>query len=151
MDKKVFSIFIFSLLFLFFVSSVSAVNIEDNNMTSLSDGSNTNQNIANDISNDEIQSKFDNAKDGDTFVFIDTEYNDISLVVDKKLNILSKNASIVYSSDKLTDKARDLGLDKTFGFYFTSKSAGSVLSGITIVASNSDCGVICGQYKKCFS
>ena len=110
MDKKVFSIFIFSLLFLFFVSSVSAVNIEDNNMTSLSDGSNTNQNIANDISNDEIQSKFDNAKDGDTFVFIDTEYNDISLVVDKKLNILSKNASIVYSSDKLTDKAKNLGL-----------------------------------------
>ena len=148
MDKKVFSIFIFSLLFLFFVSSVSAVNIEDNNMTSLSDGSNTNQNIANDISNDEIQSKFDNAKDGDTFVFTDKEYNDISLVVDKKLNILSKNASIVYSSDKLTDKAKNLGLDKTFGFYFTSKSAGSVLSGITIVASNSDCGVIVDNTKN---
>ena len=78
----------------------STNKVEDNNMTSLSDGSNTNQNIANDISNDEIQSKFDNAKDGDTFVFTDKEYNDISLVVDKKLNILSKNASIVYSSDK---------------------------------------------------
>ena len=148
MDKKVFSIFIFSLLFLFFVSSVSAVSIEDNNMTSLSYGSNTYQNIANDISNDEIQSKFDNAKDGDTFVFTDKEYNDISLVVDKKLNILSKNASIVYSSDKLTDKARDLGLDKTFGFYFTSKSAGSGLSGITIVAYNSDCGVIVDNTKN---
>ena len=76
------------------------------------------------------------------------KYNDISLVVDKKLNIVSKNGSVVYTLGKLTDKAKKLGLDKTFGFYFTSKSAGSVLSGITIVASNSDCGVIVDNAKN---
>lgn len=148
MNKQVFSIFIFSLLFLLFVSSVSAINIEGNNMTVLSDGSSNYQTITGDLSNDEIQSKFDNAKDGDTFEFTDKEYNGISLVVDKKLNILSKNESIVYSSNKLTDKAKDFGLDKTFGFYFTSKSGGSVLSGITIVATGSDCGVIVDNAKN---
>ncbi|MDO5861022.1 right-handed parallel beta-helix repeat-containing protein, partial [Methanobrevibacter sp.] len=91
---------------------------------------------------------FDNANDGDTFEFTSSEYRNISLVVDKKLNIVSKNNSTVYASNKLTDKAKSLEIDKTFGFYFTSKSAGSVLSGITIIASDCDCGVIVDNAKN---
>ena len=148
MDKKVLILFFLSLLFLLLVSSVSATNIYGNNMTLLSDSGDNYETITADLSNEDIQSKFDNAKEGDTFEFTDKEYNDISLVVNKKLNIVSKNDSVVYTSGKLTDKAKNLGLDKTFGFYFTSKSAGSVLSGITIVASNSDCGVIVDNAKN---
>ena len=141
MYKKVFNLFIISLLFLFLVSAVSAGDVQDINMTILSSGDNY-YTIGSDLSNDEIQVKFDNANDGDTFEFTDERYGDVSLVVNKKLNIISKNNSVVYTSNQITDKAKSLGIDKTFGFYFTSKAAGSVLSGITIVASNGGYGVI---------
>lgn len=140
MNKKVFNLFFISLLFLLLVSAVSAADNTDDNMTILASGSN--YIITSDLSNDDIQSKFDNAKDGDTFEFSDSEYKDISLIVDKKLNIISKNSSVVYASSSLTEKAKSMSMDKTFGFYFTSKSAGSILSGITIIASDSDYGVI---------
>ena len=139
MDKKAFNLFFISLLLLFLVSAVSAVDIQDGNVTILSDGSN--HVITSDLSNDDIQSQFGNANDGDTFEFTDKEYRDISLVVDKKLNIISKKSSVVYASDEVSDRARNMGIDKTFGFYFTSNAAGSVLSGITIIASNSDYGI----------
>ncbi len=142
MDKKVLTLFIISFIFLFLVSSVGATDIEDNNMTIASDGSANYEEITSDLSNDDIQSKFDNAKDGDSFEFTDGEYKDVSLVVNKKLNIYSKNDTVIYTSNELSDKAKDSGIEKTSGFYFTSKSAGSVLSGITIMASKSDCGVI---------
>lgn len=141
MVKKVFNLFIISLLFLFLVSVVSASDVQDDNMTILSNGDNY-YTIGSDLSNDDIQTKFDNANDGDTFEFTDMEYKNVSLVVNKKLNIISKNNSTIYTSNLITCKAKDSGIDKTFGFYFTSKSAGSILSGITIVASNSDYGVI---------
>ena len=96
MDKKVLILFFLSLLFLLLVSSVSATNIYENNMTLLSDSGDNYETITADLSNEDIQSKFDNAKDGDTFEFTDNEYNDISLVVDKKLNIVSKK--IFFSS-----------------------------------------------------
>ena len=139
MDKKAFNLFFISLLLLFLVSAVSAADIQDSNVTILSDGSN--HVVTSDLSNEDIQSQFDNADDGDTFEFTDKEYRDISLVVDKKLNIVSKKSSVVYASDELSDRARNMGIDKTFGFYFTSNAAGSVLSGITIIASNSDYGI----------
>jgi parallel beta-helix repeat protein len=104
--------------------------------------------ITSDLSNDDIQSKFDNAKDGDTLEFSDEEYNDISLVVDKKLNIISKKNSTVYASNQISDKAKSMGIDKTFGFYFTSKAAGSVLSGITIISGDSNCGIIVDNSKN---
>ena len=148
MDKKVFNIFITSLLFLFLVSSVSAANIQDNNMNILSDWSDNYQPITSDMSNDEIQSRFDSANDGDTFEFRDGEYRNVSLIVNKKLNIISNNGSLVYTSTKLNKDAKQLGIDKTFGFYFTSKSSGSILSGITIIAGGSDCGVIVDGAKN---
>lgn len=146
MDKKAFNIFFISLLFLFLLSSAHAMDVQDNNMTILSSGDAYNT-ITSNLSNDDIQLKFDNANDGDTFEFTDEEYNNISLVVDKKLNIISKNNSIVYASGLITDKAKSLGIDKTFGFYFTPNSAGSVLSGITIIASASDYGVVVDNTK----
>ena len=146
MDKKVFNLFFISLLFLFLVSSVSATDIQDDNMTILSSGNN--HFITSDLSNDDIQSQFDNANDGDTFEFTDPEYQDISLVVDKKLNIISKKDSVIYVSDEVSDKARDMGIDKTFGFYFTSNAAGSILSGINIVASNSDYGIVADNTRN---
>ena len=139
MDKKAFNLFFISLLLLFLVSAVSAADMHDDNITILSDGNN--HVVTSDLSNDDIQSQFDNANDGDTFEFTDKEYRDISLVVDKKLNIISKKSSVVYTSDEVSDRARNMGIDKTFGFYFTSNAAGSVLSGITIIASNSDYGI----------
>ena len=142
MDKKVFNLFFISLVFLFLVSAVSA---QDGNMTVLSSGGN--HIITSDLSNEDIQSQFDNANDGDTFEFTDNEYQDISLVVDKKLNIVSKKDSVVYASDEVSDKARDMGIDKTFGFYFTSNAEGSVLSGIIIIASNCDNGIIVDNSK----
>ena len=146
MDKKVFNLFFISLLFLFLVSSVSAADIHDGNMTILSSGNN--YVVPSDLSNEDIQTQFDNANDGDTFEFTDKEYQNISLVVDKKLNIVSKRDSVVYASDEVSDKARDMGIDKTFGFYFTSNAAGSVLSGITIIASNCDNGIVVDNSKN---
>lgn len=134
-------------MLLFSISIASASDIQDVNMTILSSGSNYHT-ISSDLSNDDIQAKFDNAKDGDTFEFTDKEYNDVSLVVNKKLNIISKNNSSIYTSNKISDKARSLGIDKTFGFYFSSKAAGSVLSGLTIIASNSDYGIIVENSKN---
>ena len=145
MHKKVFNLFFISLLLLFLVSAVSAADNLDDNMTILSSGSEV---ITSDLSNDDIQSKFDSANDGDTFEFSDKEYHNICLVVDKKLNIISKSDSIIYASNGLSDRAKSLGIDKTFGFYFTSKSAGSVLSGITILANNCDYGIVVDNSKN---
>ena len=145
MYKKAFNLFFISLLLLFLVSAVSADDTQDVNMTILSSGNN--HVITSDLSNEDVQSQFDSANDGDTFEFTDKEYKDISLVVDKKLNIISKNNSVVYASDDVSDKARNMGIDKTFGFYFTSNAAGSVLSGITIVSSGCDYGIVVDNSK----
>ena len=146
MYKKALNLFFISLLFLFLVASVSAADIQDNNMTILSNGNTIV--ITSDLSNDNIQSIFDNANEGDTLEFTDNEYNDISLIVDKKLNIISKKNSTVYASNIISDKAKSMGIDKTFGFYFTSKSAGSVLSGLTIIACDSNYGIIVDSSKN---
>lgn len=69
------------------------------------------------------------------------EYKNISLVVDKKLNIVSNKNSKIHTLDQITDRAKNLGLSNSFGFYFTSHSSGSILSGLTII-SNSDYGVV---------
>lgn len=97
--------------------------------------------ISSDLSNDEIQTMFDNAQDGDKFVFTSREYNNISLVVDKKLDIVSNTNSKIHTSNQISDKAKNLGLSNSFGFYFTSHSCGSILSGLTII-SNSDYGIV---------
>ena len=72
MDKKAFNLFFISLLLLFLVSAVNAADMQDDNITILSDGSN--HFITSDLSNEDIQSQFDDANDGDTFEFTDNEY-----------------------------------------------------------------------------
>ena len=138
MNKKVIFLLFICLIGLLLVSTVNSVDINNNNLTSQSNS----YQISNEISNDDIQMLFDNANDGDTFEFTSKEYKNISLVVDKKLNIVSNKGSVVYTSDSISSKSKSLGIDKTFGFYFTCNSGGSRLSRITIISSLSDYGVI---------
>ena len=143
MNKKFFNVLFICFIGLFLISAVGATEGIKNNETIAS----TDYQITSDLDNEAIQAMFDSASDGDTFEFTDEVYNDISLVVDKKLNIISNSNSKIYTSNQLSSKAGNLGITDTFGFYFTSNGAGSVLSGITIIASNSDYGIIVNSAK----
>ena len=143
MNKKFYNVLFICFIGLFLISAVSATEGIENNETLAS----TDYQITSDLDNEAIQAMFDSASDGDTFEFTDEVYNDISLVVDKKLNIISNGNSKIYTSNQLSSKAGNLGITDTFGFYFTSNGAGSVLSGITIIASNSDYGIIVNSAK----
>lgn len=136
MNKKILNILFIGLIGLFLIPAVSAADDLQNNNTI------TIYQITSDLSNDDIQTMFDNANDGDTFNFIDKEYDAISLIVDKRLNIVSTKNSVLHTSNKLSTKSKDFGIADTFGFYFTSNSCGSTLSGVKIIASGSDYGII---------
>ncbi|MEE0900957.1 MAG: right-handed parallel beta-helix repeat-containing protein [Methanobrevibacter sp.] len=138
MDKKVIVLLFICLTGLLLVSAVNATDVINNNLTSQSDS----YKVTNELSSDDIQVLFDNAKDGDVFEFTSKEYKNVSLVVDKKLTIVSHADSKIYASDSISSKAQELAIDKTFGFYFTGNSGGSILSGITIISKSSDYGVI---------
>lgn len=135
MNKKVLNLFFICFISLFLISAVGAVEDNSSNKTST-------YQITSAISNDEIQSMFDNANDGDTFKFTNYTYKGISLVVDKRINIVSNKTATIYASNSVSDKAKSLGISETFGFYFTSNAAGSVLSGIRIIADSCDHAVV---------
>ena len=139
--KKLLNLFIICLLGLILISSVYGADELQYSNDDIVMGT-TIYDVSSDLSNDDIQSMLDNAGQGDTFNFVSKEYKGISLVVDKKVNIISNVNSTVYTSGELYNKAQELNIDKTFGFYFTKNSAGSVLSGFNIVAASSDYGVI---------
>ena len=139
--KKLLNLFIICLLGLILISSVYGADELQYSNDDIVMGT-TIYDVSSDLSNDDIQSMLDNAGQGDTFNFVSKEYKGISLVVDKKVNIVSNVNSTVYTSGELSNKAQELNIDKTFGFYFTKNSAGSVLSGFNIVAASSDYGVI---------
>ena len=138
--KKLLNLFIICLLGLILISSVYGADELQYSNEDIVMGT-TIYDVSSDLSNDDIQSMLDNAGQGDTFNFVSKEYKGISLVVDK-VNIISNVNSTVYTSGELSNKAQELNIDKTFGFYFTKNSAGSVLSGFNIVAASSDYGVI---------
>ncbi|WP_427003184.1 NosD domain-containing protein [Methanobrevibacter intestini] len=139
--KKLLNLFIICLLGLILVSSVyGADELQFSNDDVAVEG--TVYDVSSDLSNNDIQSMLDNAGQGDTFNFVSKEYKGISLVVDKKVNIVSNVNSTIYTSGDLSNKVQELNTDKTFGFYFTKNSAGSVLSGFNIIAASSDYGVI---------
>ena len=94
-------------------------------------------NIGSDTTNDDIQRIFDNANSGDTIQFNDKLYENVSIVVNKKLNIVSTKGSTIKTSDSISKKAESMGIDKSFGFYFTKLASGSLLKGITLTG-NSD-------------
>ena len=135
------------LVSLFLMASVSATDGLQTNETAIA-SDNSNYQITSDLSNNDIQNMFDNANEGDTFEFTDNEYRNISLVVDKKLNIVSKKGSVVYADNHVSSKARSLGIADTFGFYFTSNGGGSLLSGIKIIASDCDYGILVDSSDK---
>ena len=97
--------------------------------------------ISSKATSDEIQSIFDNSNSGDTIQFNDREYNNISIVVNKRLNILSTGNSVIHTSDSISTKASDMGLSNSFGFYFSNLASGSVIKGLTLIG-NADYGVI---------
>ena len=136
--NKVLNILIICLFALCLVSSVSANDkILNNDFTN-----GTTYSVTSDLSNGEIQTMFDGASNGDTFEFTSKSYDDISLVVDKQLKIVSSKNSTINVSTSLTDKAKNMGLSNTFGFYFTQNSSGSILSGLDIIATSADYAVI---------
>ena len=97
--------------------------------------------IPSDTTNDELQYIFDNSKSGDTIQFNDNVYNNISIVVNKRLNIVSTKNSIVHTSNSLSEKASQMGLTSSFGFYFSKLASGSVINGLTFTG-NSDYGIM---------
>lgn len=98
-------------------------------------------NVDSSMTNEEIQTIFDNSKSGDTILFNDKSYNNISIVVDKKLNIVSNKNSKIHTSDSISKKAKDMGIEDSFGFYFTQLASGSTLKGLTFIG-NSDYNII---------
>lgn len=144
MNKKSLAILFICVISLFLVSAVSA----SENQTDTTLAANSNYQITSDLSNKDIQNLFDNANEGDTFEFTDKEYKNISLIVDKKLNIVSKKNSALYADNHLSSNARSSGITNTFGFYFTSNGGGSLLSGITIIASDCDYGILIDSSDK---
>ena len=147
MSKKMLNLLFICVVSLFLMASVSATDDLQTNETAIA-SENSNYQITSDLSNNDIQNLFDNAKEGDTFEFMDNEYKNISLVVDKKINIVSKKSSVVYADNHVSSKAQSLGIANTFGFYFTSNGGGSLLSGIKIIASGCDYGILVDSSDK---
>ena len=141
MNKKVINL-LFIFIFSLFLISAAYASDDSQADDSISSDENSEYEVTSDLSNDDIQGMFDNANEGDTFKFTGKEYDNISLVVDKPLNIISNQKSVINVYDGITNKAQSLGIIKTFGFYFTSNAAGSIISGITIKAQNCDNAII---------
>lgn len=131
--NKLFNLFIICLFALCFISVVSASDDFSNGTSYI---------VTSDLSNDEIQSLFDSANDGDTFEFKSKNYDNISLIIDKQLKIVSDKNSTVNVGSSVSPKAESLGISNTFGFYFTQNSSGSILSGFNIIATAADYAVI---------
>ena len=93
--------------------------------------------ISSSSTNDEIQTIFNRLKSGDTVEFVDKNYSNISIVVDKKVNIISNKNSVINTVDSISDKARQMGIENSFGFYLTSAASGTVIKGLTF-AGNAD-------------
>lgn len=96
------------------------------------------------MQNSDIQSLINNAKSGDTLNFKSGNYHNVSLIINKKLNVVStKNVTL-----NGNDSSGDDGTGKTtFVFYFTNQSSGSSLSGFKINA-NSDYSIIVNNVKN---
>ena len=131
--NKLFNLFIICLFVLCFISVVSASDDFSNGTSYI---------VTSDLSNDEIQAIFYGANNGDTFEFKSKNYDNISLVIDKQLKIVSDKNSTIIVDSSVSPKAKSLGIDNTFGFYFTQNSSGSILSGFNIIATNTDYAVI---------
>ena len=70
-----------------------------------------------------IQKIIDNSKSGDTLTFKGGSYNNVSLIINKKLKILASKNTVLYGNNSM---------GSAFVFYFTNQSSGSALSGFNI-------------------
>jgi parallel beta-helix repeat protein len=151
--KRLFLSIIGLILLLIFISPVSSATI----------------NIDSNLNNQDIQLLIDNANHGDTFNFVGKRYDNISLVVNKKLNIISSVKTVITTSSSSNNNNNNNGngnnnksnnnsngnnnnnngldLSESFGFYFGKNSYGSTFSGFTII-SNSDYGIILENTSK---
>ena len=104
-------------------------------------------NVTSGLQNYDIQALIDGAHAGDTIDFMGNSYSNISLIIDKKLNIISFINTVINSNNSNGISGPSMGLTETFAFYFTKKSSGSVISGFNILA-NSDYGIIAENAKN---
>lgn len=135
--------FIFLIIIIFtLINSVSAINFNDTTLDATNKSSKSLvHNVYSSSTNDDIQSIFDNSNIGDTIQFNDKSYNDISIVVNKRVNIISTKNSIIHTSNSISPKAKEMGIKNSFGFYFTNLASGSVIKGLTITG-NADYGIM---------
>lgn len=131
--NKVLNIFILCLFALFLVSSVSA----SDNVSSDVFANGTSYSVTSELSNGEIQTMLNGASNGDTFEFTSKSYDNISLIIDKQLKIVSNKNSTINIASGVNSQ-----IGNTFGFYFTQNSSGSILSGFDIVAASADYAVV---------
>lgn len=95
--------------------------------------------VSSGMQNSDVQNLINNAKTGDTLNFKDGNYQNVSLTINKKLNIIStKNA--VLNGNNSTGKS-------SFVFYFTNQSSGSVFSGFNI-NTNTNYAIILNNVKN---
>ena len=126
---------------LFALCLVSCVSANDEAINNdFSNG--TSYSITSDLYNDEIQTMINGASNGDTFEFKSKNYDNISLIIDKQLKIVSNKNSTINVGTSFSQQAKDLGIGNTFGFYFTQNSSGSILSGFNIIATSADYAVV---------
>jgi parallel beta-helix repeat protein len=94
------------------------------------------------MKNSDMQNLINNAKSGDTINFSGGNYQNVSLVINKKLNVLATKNAVLNgtSSDGSNGKT-------TFVFYFTNTSSGTVLSGFNI-NTNTDYAVVLNNVKN---
>jgi parallel beta-helix repeat protein len=104
-------------------------------------------NVSSGLQNYDIQSLIDGAQSGDTINFMGNSYSNISLIINKKLNIISHINTIIRSSNSTGINGSNMGLTETFAFYFAKNSSGSVISGFNILT-NSDYGIIAQNAKN---
>lgn len=88
------------------------------------------------MKNSDIQNLINNAKSGDTIKFNGGDYQNVSLVINKKLNVVGTKNVVLNGTDSADSNGKT-----TFVFYFTNRSSGTVLSGFNI-NTNTDYAVI---------
>ena len=104
-------------------------------------------NVTSGLQNYDIQALIDGAQAGDTINFMGNTYSNISLIINKKLNIISRINTILSSSNSTGANGASMGLTETFTFYFTKNSSGSAISGFSILT-NSDYGIMAENAKN---
>ncbi|UTB32172.1 MAG: right-handed parallel beta-helix repeat-containing protein [Methanobacterium sp. ERen5] len=96
------------------------------------------------MKNSDIQNLINNAKAGDTIKFNGGDYQNVSLVINKKLNVVGTKNVVLNGTDSADSNGKT-----TFVFYFTNKSSGTVLSGFNI-NTNTDYAVILNNVNKVY-